>query len=176
MKTIQKAMPKMTEEEKKVLDNTNNLNKKTGVGGSLGNLVPMSERSPEERKAISKAGVKAQKEKKRMEDVANEIMHRKISATQKQILQEKYGEDVDIEDMIEGIIYAQIDKALKGNTHSAEFIRDTSGNKPVEKVHKTTTHTLEQLEKKAIDITQDGNIINAEFEILDDDIGEFYIE
>ena len=41
--------------------------------------------------------------------------------------------------MSEAIIIKQVEKALKGDLQSATFVRDTSGQKPVEKQEVNTT-------------------------------------
>ena len=90
--------------------------------GNVDNLVSNDQRTPEERrKNASKAGkasVKARKERKKLKDEL--ICLLSLGKTQ------------------EHIAIAIIDKAMKGDTKAFEVIRDTIGEKPVEKVEVTS--------------------------------------
>ena len=101
------------------------------------NLIPQSERTKEEQRKIAKQGGiasgKARREKKAMKDTLEALLTMPLKA----------GKCVDVEaikdlaalkgkniTVQEAIMLAQIQKAMKGDTKAAEYIRDTSGNKP----------------------------------------------
>ena len=91
----------------------------------------------ERRNSATKAGIasgKARREKKTMKETLESLLSMPL----------KSGECVDVDaikDLAalkgkniivqEAIMLAQIQKAMKGDTKAAEYIRDTSGNKPV---------------------------------------------
>ena len=100
------------------------------------NLVPNSERTPEERteraREMGIASGKARRERKAMKDTLATLLSMPL----------KDGAATDIEDIQsiaalngknitvqEAIMLAQIKKAVKGDTKAAEFVRDSSGNK-----------------------------------------------
>lgn len=100
------------------------------------NLIPNSERTPKERQERAKkmgiASGKARREKKAMKDTLATLLSLPL----------KDGEAADIENIQsiaslngknitvqEAIMLAQIQKAVKGDTKAAEFVRDSSGNK-----------------------------------------------
>lgn len=90
------------------------------------NLIPLNKRSSKEKAEIqSKAGIasgKARREKKLLKDIAQAMLAAEV--------QTKDGKMSGGE----AVILAQLQKAMRGDTKSAEFIRDTSGQKPVEKI------------------------------------------
>lgn len=114
----------------------------TGIQKRLNNLKPFrpySELTPEEqqkqREILSK-GAKTRneiyKKNKSMKESAELLLNAKISReTAEKVLGDNF--DVDgIETMQDLIIARMIRETLEnGNTKAAEFIRDTSGNKPV---------------------------------------------
>lgn len=100
------------------------------------NLIPQSQRTKAEQRKIAreggKASGKARREKKAMKDTLGTLLTMSL----------KEGTITDIEKITnvaslkglnisvqEAIMLAQIQKALKGDTKAAEYIRDTSGNK-----------------------------------------------
>ena len=107
------------------------------------NLIPFtSDQSQEEAvKNGAKGGIasgKARREKKAMKDTLETLLS----------MQLKNGQAADIEDIQsvaalkgknisvqEAIMLAQIQKALKGDTRAAEFVRDASGNKVAESLN-----------------------------------------
>ena len=90
------------------------------------NLIPVTQRSKEEAKKISSNGGvksgKVRREKKLLKDIAQAMLAADV--------QTKDGKMTGGE----AVILAQLQKAMRGDTKSAEFIRDTSGQKPVEKI------------------------------------------
>lgn len=106
--------------------------------GKNGCLVSADMRSPEERKELGrKGGLKAQ-EINRQRRTAQEIMQLLLSQkiTQAQA-SEKLGEyaqflpkDATLYDLVN---LRQIMESLEGSYKSAEYVRDTSGDKPIER-------------------------------------------
>lgn len=90
------------------------------------NLIPNSQRSPSElREMTRKGGIasgKARRKKKEMREELIAILEEKITDSK--------GKKVKIQ---RSILLAQVKEALKGKTKAAEFIRDTIGEKPVDK-------------------------------------------
>lgn len=101
------------------------------------NLIPLSERTKSEQREIAKQGGKksgaVRREKKTMRETIEVLLNLPI----------KKGKCADIEDIrsivdvsgknvtvMQGVILAQIKKALKGDMASLIFLRDTVGEKP----------------------------------------------
>lgn len=88
------------------------------------NLIPNSERTPQELKEMTrKGGIAsgiARREKKRMREWAEVLgqMPTKIATTD--------GEEID-SDNLGAVIHAQIEKAKKGDTAAAKFLADLLG-------------------------------------------------
>ena len=100
------------------------------------NLIPQSERTKAEQREIAKKGGiasgKSRREKKAMKDTLNELLSMPLKSgkaadveTIKNLAALK-GKNITVQ---EAIMLAQIQKALKGDTKAAEYIRDTSGQK-----------------------------------------------
>ena len=104
-------------------------------------LIPQSERTKDEQKAIARKGGiasgKARREKKLMRETLNIILSMPM----------KNGKNADVESIRsfaalkgknisvqEAILIAQVQKAMKGDTKAAEYVRDTAGQKPVDNV------------------------------------------
>lgn len=91
------------------------------------NLKPNSERSPKEvRENGAKGGIKSGEARRQKRDLKRAI----------QILLETdiKGKNGEIKSGAEAIAIAQFQKALKGDTRAFEVLRDTAGQKPIEKV------------------------------------------
>jgi len=91
------------------------------------NLIPNSERTPEElREQTRKAGIASGEARRKKRDLRKAI----------EILLEKDFKDGNGNDVsgAEAIAIKQFQKALDGDTKAFETIRDTAGQKPVEKV------------------------------------------
>lgn len=105
----------------------------------VNNLIPNSKRTTKELKEMGRKGGIASGESKRRARLWREIIEDKMTKPIEEVIKseknkrykKKYGADIVIED---GIINAQIEKGLAGDTKSAEFLRDTMGQKPTEKV------------------------------------------
>lgn len=95
-------------------------------------IVPSSD---EARKNGAKGGIasgKARREKKAMKDTLETLLAMPLKEGQAAGLEEIQslasvkGKNISVQ---EAIMLAQIQKAMKGDTRAAEYIRDTSGNK-----------------------------------------------
>ena len=98
------------------------------------NLIPQSENSPEERSRIARMGEIASTEAKRRKKTFREAME---AILEKEVL-DKNGNKIDL---LTAISAKQIEKAGKGDTKAFEVIRDTIGQKPVERVEITEWDT-----------------------------------
>lgn len=104
-------------------------------------LIPQSERTKDEQKAIARKGGiasgKARREKKMMRETLEIFLSMPL----------KNGKFADVDSIRsfaalkgknisvqEAIMIAQIQKAMKGDTRAAEYVRDTIGQKPVDNV------------------------------------------
>lgn len=69
----------------------------------------------------------------------------------------------------EAVLMVQTYKAIvKGDTKAAEFVRDTSGQKPTEKIDINAEVQMQRFDKKVIEILDD-DIVDVDFEVIDDD-------
>ena len=98
------------------------------------NLIPQTEKSPEERSRIARMGQIASTEAKRRKKTFREAME---AILEKEVL-DKNGNKIDL---LTAISAKQIEKAGKGDTKAFEVIRDTIGQKPVERVEITEWDT-----------------------------------
>lgn len=98
------------------------------------NLIPQSKKSPEERSRIARMGQVASTEAKRRKKTFREAME---AILEKEVL-DKNGNKIDL---LTAISAKQIEKAGKGDTKAFEVIRDTIGQKPVERVEITEWDT-----------------------------------
>ena len=106
------------------------------------NLIPVTERSKEEARKISakggRASGEARRKKKAMRKTLEILLAMPIKGKGKVLAPEEVksfetllGKNFDVE---VGILLAQVQKALKGDTSAFIALRDTSGNKPVEEL------------------------------------------
>ena len=103
------------------------------------NLVPFNELTEEEQRKIAskggKASVEARRQKKSMQELAKIILGMSIqngevhSVEDIKSISDIKGKNLTVDQMI---LLKQVEKALKGDLQSATFVRDTSGNKPVD--------------------------------------------
>lgn len=108
---------------------------------NIENLKPIQkgQRTKEEQKEFAtKGGIasgKARRQKKTMQELAKMILSMSMvngevhSIEDIQSIAEIKGKNLTIDQMI---LLKQTEKALKGDLQSAMFIRDTSGNKPID--------------------------------------------
>ena len=125
------------------------------------NLIPQSERTKEEQRKIAKMGGiasgKARKGKKAMKDTLKTLLSMSLKEQRSTDIEKiksiaaLKGKNITVQ---EAIMLAQIQKAMKGDTRAAEFIRDSSGNKLKESVEMNASFnnpfeglTTEQLKK-----------------------------
>lgn len=104
-------------------------------------LIPVTERSKEEAKALSRKGGinsgKARRAKKTMKDTLQMMLELTLkdgaltSAEDIKSLADLKDANLTVE---QAVLFAQLKKAMKGDTSSAVFIRDTSGNKLAEEM------------------------------------------
>lgn len=100
------------------------------------NLIPQSERAKDEQREIAKMGGiasgKARREKKAMKDTLAALLSMPLRSGKESDIESiknlaaVKGKNITVQ---EAIMLAQIQKAMKGDTRAAEFIRDSSGNK-----------------------------------------------
>ena len=131
----------------------------------LNNLKAFGERAESEQREIrskgGKARAKKQKERKTFQEIAKTILGLAMGSGKtanldkiKSIADLK-GVNLTVE---EGIILQQAMKALKGDRFAAEFIRDTAGERPVEKQDvnvRTIDKSLEAMEAYFNDKSRD---------------------
>ena len=89
---------------------------------------------PEMASKAGKASGKARKKKKTMRAIYESLANQKVNGETVQKLQGtlmKVKKNLTVE---ESIVLAQVLMAQAGDTRAAEFLRDTAGEKPVEKV------------------------------------------
>ena len=106
------------------------------------NLIPQSVRTKAEQRAIAKQGGiasgKARREKKMMKQTLETLLSLPLDdgkvdeLEQIQSIAALKGKNITVQD---AIMFAQIKRALKGDTKAAEFVRDASGNKLAEAVN-----------------------------------------
>ena len=123
----------------------------------LDNLKPLNQRAKSVQREISSKGGKARakklKERKTFQEIAQIILGLAMTSgktadlEQIKSIADLKGMNLTVE---EGIILQQAMKALKGDRFAAEFIRDTAGEKPAEKVEvnqniKDVTQRIEEI-------------------------------
>ena len=92
------------------------------------NLIPNSERTPKQRREnAQKAGIASGEARRKKRDLKLAIQ----ALLEADVKDKRTGE---VMSGAEAIAVAQYRKALKGDTKAFEVLRDTSGQKPVEKV------------------------------------------
>lgn len=106
------------------------------------NLIPNSERTPNELREITqKGGIasgKARRERKAMKETLETLLSMPLKNGQEadldeiQSLASTKGKNITVQ---EAIMLAQIQKAMKGDTKAAEYVRDTIGQKPDSKMN-----------------------------------------
>lgn len=120
-------------------------NELTGKEKSLANLKPVTSRTPEEQREISRLGGiargKQRREQRTMREQAQSYLQALMSQEQaKEYLGERDAEKLSAEDLtVQGIMIAKMaQEAMKnGNAKAAEFVRDTSGQRPKDIVEVT---------------------------------------
>lgn len=107
---------------------------------SLDNLVRNSDLTPSQRKAraskAGKASAKARRERKAMREIALDLLAMPVTKEMEDGLRQQSPLSMPKGRLTaeQGVVLVQLAKALAGDTRAVEFIRDTSGQKPAEKV------------------------------------------
>ena len=108
--------------------------------GNIDNLISNPERTPEELSNMGKKGGaasgKARREKKLFQNAVLAALQAKG----------KSGNT-----LLEEIVAAQIKRALKGDTRAFDSLRDTSGEKPTDKVEASVTSENKELMREYLD-------------------------
>lgn len=99
--------------------------------GRLKNGNPSHELTAEDRRKGAYRANKIRHEKKLLKDLAMELLSSDSAPNIAKSLQK-----IGIDDVSNGmaIMVGQLKEAMKGNTRAAEFLRDTSGQKPKEEL------------------------------------------
>lgn len=106
------------------------------------NLIPMNKRTESEQREIAKKGGKAsgrsRRDKREQRDVILDIMSMPLedgSVEKITSLAAAEGANLSIN---QAIVIQQVKRALNGDTKAAEYLRDTAGQKPSDKVQLDT--------------------------------------
>ena len=106
--------------------------------GKIDNLKSLGKRTTEEQRMIAqkggKASGKARKDKREQKQIIMDVLAMPLedgSVEQITSLAAAEGANLSIN---QAIIIQQVKRALKGDTRAAEYLRDTSGQKPSDKV------------------------------------------
>ena len=104
-------------------------------------LIPQSERTKEEQKAIARMGGiasgKARREKKKMRETLEMLLSMPLNNKKAVDVEDVRsfaalkGKNISVQD---AMLIAQVQKAMKGDTQAAVYVRDTIGQKPVDNV------------------------------------------
>lgn len=104
------------------------------------NLIPLSDRTKEEQRKIQKkagkASGEARREKKRFQNAVLAALSSKTD---------------NGNTLLEEIVAAQFKRALSGDTRAFEALRDTSGEKPTDKVEASVTSENKELMREYIE-------------------------
>lgn len=103
----------------------------------------MKNLSIEERREIARKGAIACNEKKRQRKTMREMLDYLLSKD----INTKDGRTVNTQ---EAILISTIKKAIDGNTNAVAFIRDTIGEKPVDKVEASTTTVTKYITQEEV--------------------------
>lgn len=108
---------------------------KADIGKWQASLTP-EQRSENARRA-SEAASRKNKARKLMKEAARLILELPLKRGRKAVATEKFKSLQEATapeklDVMQAIILKQVERALKGDRGAAEFLRDTSGNRPVE--------------------------------------------
>lgn len=119
-----------------------------------------------------KGTVEKRKQKKRIKDITSELLNMSAediadNVLNKDIAEKLKGTDITLYDLI---VAKQIESALNGSTRSAEYVRDSNGDKPTDKVQ-TDINVMTETDKQLINMLsdrldmieglQDGTIVDS---------------
>ena len=122
------------------------------------NLISLGDRSEEDKKRIASMGGKARQEKqKRVKTMQSQIellLSLPLKDEKAKAKMASLGIDVDNIDNSMAMMIAVYQKAIKGDMSAVTFLRDTGGQKPIDKIEADVTNNntelndiLEQLKK-----------------------------
>lgn len=106
------------------------------------NLVPQSERTKEEQREIARMGGiasgKARREKKMFRETLESLLTMPMKSGEGMCIDDIQnfaaikGQNISVQ---EAILIAQVQKAMKGDTRAAEYVRDSIGEKPTDNMN-----------------------------------------
>lgn len=114
------------------------------------NLIPIDKLTKEKQREITSAGGKAsqkkQKENKTFREIGNILLNSRAKKKDLKELQDRVP-DLDVKEMTvkAALFMKQVKKAEEGDTKAFEVIRDTSGEKPTDKVENVNEHKFESV-------------------------------
>ena len=121
------------------------------------NLIPITKRTPREQKEISSKGGKASAEAKRrrksMKEQAELLLSLSVQSPSAKEMMTKLGieEDEQTNQMaiLISMLNTSLDKKSKAKVQAATFLRDTSGNKPIDvvEVNKSTDESINKIDE-----------------------------
>lgn len=170
----------MTEEQKAILKEKQ---RKSGLEIGKKNLIPFDKMDKDIQKDIAKKGAFATNEikarKKDIKSICNELLNLNAVDIAQGVLPDEISQkliDSDINITLYDLIVAkQIETAIKdGNVRAAEFLRDSSGDKPTERIEQSidiiteTDRQLIEMLSDRIDVIeniQNGKIIDGDVHI-----------
>lgn len=102
------------------------------------NLIPNSQRTPSELREMARKGGErsgqVRAERKKFRELFNDYLNKKITNEQIKNQMKEFGfEDEECTNK-NAMVFAQYKEALKGSTQAFVAVRDTMGEKPIEKV------------------------------------------
>lgn len=124
--------------------------------------------SPEKLKDATTRGRNEMNRQRSMRTTAARILASHTFMEAKDLMDELIGKGHNCTNE-EAMLLVQTYKAIvKGDTKAAEFMRDTSGNKPTEKLDISADVHVVRFEQKIIDMEPEEEVIEAEFEVKDE--------
>lgn len=124
------------------------------------NLIPQSERTKEKQSEVARLGGiasgKARAEKRDLRKAFEALLDKEYN------IKNKTTGTTSILSGAELIALKQMEKAAKGDTKAFEVVRDTSGQKPVEKVMiaEVEQSVIDEIERAVLDIENDTTTSN----------------
>ncbi len=102
------------------------------------NLIPMNKRTENEQREIAKKGGKAsgrsRKDKREQKQIILDVLSMPISEGNIDDITSLAAAEGANLSINQAIVIQQVKRALKGDTKAAEYLRDTAGQKPSDKV------------------------------------------
>lgn len=124
------------------------------VKNSNGGVYNLARISPERRKEISRKAGKLKHKNFIMREAAKKILSTMDNPNARKLVEALGYADLEVS-MAEAIVMVQAHKALKGSTRSAEFIRDTAGEKPTDRVENINVNVSEQRVESFFDMFEE---------------------